>query len=94
MVRFDTVRRDAGGRQMPPQPWVAVIAYRYSGEPMSLDDRFLNPLGFEVTAYQRNPEAFPQVDPATQPIAAAPTPLPSPVPPTPAPSPSPSAAKP
>lgn len=94
MVRFDTVRRDAGGRQMPGQPWVAVIAYRYSGEPMSLDDRFLNPLGFEVTAYQRNPEAFPQVDPATQPIAAAPAPMPSPVAPTPAPSLSPNAAKP
>jgi type IV secretion system protein VirB8 len=68
MVRFDTVRRDAGGRQLAPQPWVTVIAYRYSGEPMSLEDRFLNPLGFEVIAYQRNPEAFPQADPATQPV--------------------------
>jgi len=47
---------------------VTVIAYRYSGEPMSLEDRFLNPLGFEVIAYQRNPEAFPQADPATQPV--------------------------
>ncbi|MHA6720198.1 VirB8 family type IV secretion system protein [Sphingomonas sp. RS6] len=72
MVRFDTIRRDANGRQLPAQPWVAVLAYRYSGEPMSLEDRFLNPLGFEVTAYQRNPEAFPRIDPATQPIVAAP----------------------
>lgn len=87
MVRFDTIRRDAGGRQLPPQPWVTVIAYRYSGEPMSLSDRFLNPLGFEVTAYQRNPEAFPQADPAPQPATAAPasvpvsatTPTPTPV---------------
>jgi type IV secretion system protein VirB8 len=80
MVRFDTIRRDAGGRQLPAQPWVTVIAYRYSGEPMSLNDRFLNPLGFEVTAYQRNPEAFPQVDPAPQPTAAAPASVPVPAP--------------
>lgn len=97
MVRFDTVRRDAGGRQLPPQPWVAVIAYRYSGEPMSLEDRFLNPLGFEVTAYQRNPEAFPQADPAPQP-AALPSPTVSQAPTVPgpvrAPSPSSGGAKP
>ncbi|AJP70592.1 virB8 family protein [Sphingomonas hengshuiensis] len=85
MVRFDTVRRDAGNRQYPGQPWVAVIRYRYSGEPMRLEDRFLNPLGFEVTGYQRNPEAFPQPDPATVPPSA------SALPSLPAPSPSPSA---
>lgn len=94
MVRFETVRRDAGGRQLPGQPWVAVIAYRYSGEPMSLEDRFLNPLGFEATAYQRNPEAFPQADPVTQPIAPAPAATPPATPPAPAVSPLPSAAKP
>lgn len=94
MVRFDTVRRDAGGRILPAQPWVAVIAYRYSGQPMSLDDRFLNPLGFEVTAYQRNPETISPVEPIGQAIspAAAPAPAsPAPTPVTPAPSPTPSA---
>src|SRR3954465_9826374 len=56
MVRFDTIRRDAmvrsdpppraaGGQVQLPRPWVAVIRYRFSGEPMKLEDRFLNPLG-------------------------------------------------
>lgn len=79
MIRFDTVRRDADGRQMPAQPWVAVVAYRYSGEPMRLEDRFLNPLGFEVTGYQRNAEALPQIDPTPQPAEAAPVVTPRPV---------------
>jgi type IV secretion system protein VirB8 len=59
MVRFNTVRRDAGGQVQPPQAWVAVIRYRYSGEPMRMEDRLVNPLGFEVLRYQRNAEALP-----------------------------------
>lgn len=97
MVRFDTIRRDAGGRSEPPQPWVAVIRYRYSGEPMSLEDRFVNPLGFEVTRYQRNAEApppAPRPDPAPTP---APGPMPAPAAPAagvPQPQPQPPAARP
>ncbi|MBX3564019.1 MAG: hypothetical protein KF730_05510 [Sphingomonas sp.] len=58
LVRFDTIRRDADGRTQEPRAWVAVIRYRYSGEPMRLEDRFINPLGFEVSHYQRNAEAL------------------------------------
>lgn len=76
LVRFDTIRRDAGGRAEAPRAWVTVIRYRYSGEPMSLEDRFVNPLGFEVTRYQRNAEAAP---PTPEPGPTA-TPQPSPVP--------------
>jgi len=72
LVRFDTIRRDAGGRTEAPQQWVTVIRYHYSGAPMSLEDRFVNPLGFEVTRYQRNVEAAPPT-PEPSPIA---TPLP------------------
>ncbi|NIJ18698.1 type IV secretion system protein VirB8 [Sphingomonas naasensis] len=72
LVRFDTIRRDAGGRVEAPRPWVTVIRYRYSGEPMRLEDRFVNPLGFEVTRYQRNAEAVPPPEPAPAP---APTPV-------------------
>ncbi|HMC91685.1 MAG TPA: type IV secretion system protein, partial [Allosphingosinicella sp.] len=32
LVRFDTVRHDAGGAVQPPRSWVSVIRYRYSGE--------------------------------------------------------------
>ena len=57
LVRFDTIRRDAGGQVQPARSWVAVIRYRYSGEPMKLEDRFVNPLGFQVLRYRRDAEA-------------------------------------
>jgi type IV secretion system protein VirB8 len=59
MVRFETQRRDAGGRAEPRRAWVAIVRYRYSGEPMSLEDRLINPLGFEVLRYRRDAEALP-----------------------------------
>jgi len=82
MVRFETIRRDANGAVQPANAWVAVIRYRYSGEPLQLEDRFVNPLGFEVTRYQRNAEALPPPEPA----ATAPEPGPgaSPTPTAPA----------
>lgn len=69
MVRFDTVRRDVGGQVSAPQPWVSVIRYRYSGEPMKIEDRFVNPLGFQVVTYRRSQEALPVVEPVPQQVA-------------------------
>jgi type IV secretion system protein VirB8 len=75
LVRFETIRRDRAGSQLPPQGWVAVITYRFSDKPMSTEDRFLNPLGFQVLKYRRNAEAPPiaanQIPPA--PDGPAPT---------------------
>jgi len=66
MVRFDTIRRDQGGQPQPAQSWVSVIRYRYSGEPMRVEDRYINPLGFQVQRYQRNAEALnPEPAPGT-----------------------------
>jgi type IV secretion system protein VirB8 len=59
LVRFDTIRRDAGGQVQPPRSWVSVIRYRFSGEPMTLEERFSNPLGFRVLRYRRDPETAP-----------------------------------
>jgi len=59
LVRFDTIRHDVGGAVQPPRSWVAVIRYRYSGEPMKLEDRFVNPLGFQVLRYRRDAESAP-----------------------------------
>lgn len=58
LVRFETSRRDEGGQPQPALAWVAVVEYRFSGEPMAAEDRFLNPLGFQVTRYRRDPEAL------------------------------------
>lgn len=65
MVRFDTQRRDANGHSWPAQPWVAVVRYSYSGEPMSVADRMINPLGFKVTSYRKSAEALVQPEPAS-----------------------------
>ena len=74
MVRFDTQRRDAGGQPHPAQPWVAIVRYGYSGEPMSIADRMINPLGFKVSSYRKSAEALTAVEPAP---ATAPASAPS-----------------
>ncbi len=56
MVRFEVERADPGGMVVTRQPYAAVVGYRYSGGPMRAEDRFLNPLGFQVTAYRRDGE--------------------------------------
>jgi len=80
LIRFETVRTDAGGPMQPGIPWVAVIRYQYSREPMKLADRFVNPLGFQVVGYRKDPEALPPA-PASLPNVSAPsaslTPVPS-----------------
>jgi type IV secretion system protein VirB8 len=62
LVRFETIRRDRGGAQLPPQGWVAIITHRYSDKPMSTEDRYLNPLGFQVLRYRRSAETPPIAD--------------------------------
>lgn len=66
LVRFDTNRTDGNGHAQGPAAWVAVIKYRYSTAAMSVEDRFVNPLGFQVTSYRKDPEALPttEADPA------------------------------
>jgi len=68
LVRFETQRRDAGAQVQPARAWVAVIRYRFSGEPMTREDRFVNPLGFQVVRYRRDAEAIP--DPEATPAPA------------------------
>jgi type IV secretion system protein VirB8 len=71
LVRFETVRADAGAQPQPAGSWVAVIRYRYSGEPMKLEDRFVNPLGFQVVRYRKDPEALPPSTAGQTPVAAS-----------------------
>lgn len=58
LVRFDTTRLDQGGTEPQPGPsWSAVVTYRYLDAPLRMEDRFINPLGFQVVGYRRDPEA-------------------------------------
>ena len=68
-VRFITERRDPGQASAQRGWWAAQIRYRYSGEPMSLEDRLANPLGFQVIEYRRDQEAVPQQNAAPAPLA-------------------------
>ena len=61
LVRFETRRRDAGGSDQLPQNWVSIIKYRYSNAPMATEERYINPLGFQVTSYRKDAETPPQL---------------------------------
>jgi type IV secretion system protein VirB8 len=56
LVRFETDQRDGGANTGETRPYAAVIAFRFTGAPMRMEDRFINPLGFQVTAYRRDAE--------------------------------------
>lgn len=75
LVRYETIRRDVAGQPQSAQAWVAVVHFRFSGEPMSVADRFINPLGFQVDRYRRSQEAAPPVSiapPTRQPVNSLP----------------------
>jgi len=76
LVRFDTVKTDPSGHAEPARAWVALIRYHYSRAPMSLEDRFVNPLGFQVFDYRRDPETIAPAQPAFP--AASPSPVSAP----------------
>lgn len=59
LVRFETQRRDANASALPASSWVAIIRYQFSTKPLTTEDRYLNPLGFEVIRYRRDMEALP-----------------------------------
>lgn len=56
MVRFTTNRQDSGAFSRQQRHWVSIISYGFSNAEMSEDDRFINPLGFQVTSYRRDAE--------------------------------------
>jgi len=75
-VRFDTIRIDPNGTSQAEGSWVSVVRFRYSGEPMKLEDRLVNPLGFQVVSYRRDAEALPPAPAAVQ-TSTAPAVLPT-----------------
>ena len=70
LVRFTTRRSDPGAGEQVPQYWAAVVSYRFTGAEMTAADRLINPLGFQVTRYRRDPETLPEALPP--PVAVAP----------------------
>ncbi len=69
LVRFETRRRAPGAAQASRGVHVAAISFGFANRPLRLEDRFDNPLGFQVTRYRRDTE-----------LAAAPLPVEAPAP--------------
>jgi type IV secretion system protein VirB8 len=90
MIRFDTEQSEGASSGGTRQPWVATVGYSFSGKPISQQDRYLNPLGFQVSSYRRDaettqPVAVPAPPPPSQtvvnaPVPGVPVPLPVPAP--------------
>lgn len=55
-VHFQKVLKQNG--QTRTSGWDAIIDFRYVNAPMKMEDRFRNPLGFQVTSYSINPETM------------------------------------
>lgn len=53
-IRFQRELKENGQTRI--SHWTAIIDYQYAQKPMQMADRFLNPLGFQVTSYRVNPE--------------------------------------
>ncbi len=79
MIRFDTERSEGGGGPGMRQPWVASVNFSFSNKPINEQDRYLNPLGFQISSYRRDAETTQPVPmPATPaPMLPAPTSVPT-----------------
>jgi type IV secretion system protein VirB8 len=60
LVRFQTTRIDAGAAPQPANHWAAIVTFNFSSAEMSEEDRYSNPLGFQVTSYRRDAETIPE----------------------------------
>ena len=58
MIRFATTQTDQNGRAQQPQHWVSIVTYGFAAAEMSEADRYVNPLGFQVTSYRRDAETL------------------------------------
>lgn len=56
VVRFTSREKNTNSQVTAPKHFIATIAYQYTDAPMSLEDRRINPLGFQVTSYRVDPE--------------------------------------
>jgi len=54
-VRFYTTKQEPGAAPFIAS-FEAIIGFRFTGAPMKMEDRFLNPLGFQAVSYRRDAE--------------------------------------
>lgn len=56
LVRFTATRSAVGATGGQPTNYVAAVSFGFNGRPLRQADRYINPLGFQVTRYRRDLE--------------------------------------
>lgn len=57
-IRFSTKEIQSNGARPTVRNWIATVGYSYVSAPMKLEDRRINPLGFQVTSYRVDSETL------------------------------------
>ena len=76
IVAFDTVQTEGPTSGGTRNAYTAAVTFAFSGAPLNETDRYLNPLGFQVSEYRRDTQTF-------APVSMPAPPLPPPPPPPP-----------
>jgi type IV secretion system protein VirB8 len=72
LVRFETQRRAPGAAEGMRGVHVAAISFGFADRALRMEDRFDNPLGFQVTRYRRDTELEPTPGPIPASVSDAP----------------------
>ena len=58
LVSFRTIVEERG-REAAIQHWRGAVTFGYTARELRMADRFINPLGFQITSYRRDPDLLP-----------------------------------
>ena len=61
LVSFRTIVEERG-REEAVQHWRGAVTFGYTDRALRMADRFINPLGFQITSYRRDPDLLPTQD--------------------------------
>ena len=64
-VRYMLTRTDDTTGEVTASHWVGIVTFHYADTPMRVRDRWVNPLGFEVTGFRADQEALRSAAPAS-----------------------------
>lgn len=57
-VRFTSTKRQSGANEKQDEHWIATLSFRYVNTPMEENERFNNPLGFQIKTYRTDQEVL------------------------------------
>ena len=75
IVAFDTVQTEGPASGGSRNAYTAAVTFAFSGAPLNETDRYLNPLGFQVSDYRRDTQTFAPVSMPAPPLPPPPPPV-------------------